>query len=139
MITNTTHDHSLVAGVKGNWKAFIQWILIVWLFVALLEEGLFRGFLMTEISKIIGNSSGALLLNILFTSIVFGLSHGYQGRGGALSTGIVGVVLGSIFVLSEFNLWLAIFTHGFIDTVGIGLIAVDGDKYIRRMILKGPN
>ena len=133
-ITNTTHDQSVVDNVKGNWKAFIQWLLVVWVFVALLEEGVYRGFLMTETVKILGEGTGALIFNVLFTSLVFGFSHGYQNRAGILSTGTIGILLACIFVLSDFNLWLAIFTHGFIDTVGIGLIAVDGDKTIRRII-----
>ncbi len=133
-ITNTAHDHSLVEGVRGNWRAFLQWMLIVWLTVAVLEEGIYRGFLMTEVAGVLGDGSGALALNILFTSIVFGLSHGYQGRSGMLSTGIVSIFLGAIFVWSGFNLWLAIFAHGFIDTVGIGLIAMDGDRAIRRWL-----
>ena len=130
-ITKTSHDHSVVENVKGSWKAFLQWLIIVWVLVAILEEGIYRGFLMTEIAKITGVGVSGLIINVIFTSIVFGLSHGYQSRSGILSTGIVGLILGIIFVISDLNLWLAIFTHGFIDTIGIGLIAVDGDKYLR--------
>lgn len=135
-LTHTTHDHSVVENVKGNWKAFIQWMLVVWIFVAVLEEGIYRGFLMTETAKVLGTGTFAVLINIIYSSLVFGLSHGYQGRSGMLSTGIVGIILGSIFVLSDFNLWLVIFTHGFIDTIGIGLIAIDGDQWIRNQLLK---
>jgi membrane protease YdiL (CAAX protease family) len=135
-LTNTTHDQSVVENVKGNWKAFLQWMLVVWVLVALLEEGIYRGFLMTETAKVLGDGIGALIVNIIFSSLVFGFSHGYQNRAGIVSTGIIGVVLACIFVFSDFNLWLAIFTHGFIDTVGIGLIAVDGDQAIRRLIWK---
>jgi uncharacterized protein len=135
-LTHTMHDHSVVENVKGNWKAFIQWMLAVWIIVAILEEGIYRGFLMTETAKVLGTGTWALLVNILFSSVVFGLSHGYQGRSGMLSTGIVGILLGSIFVLSSFNLWIVIFTHGFIDTIGIGLIAIGGDRWIRDQLRK---
>ena len=136
-LTNTKHDHSIVESVKGNWRALLQWLIIVWVLVAFLEEGIYRGFLMTEIASVIGDSNIANVINVLITSVVFGLSHGYQNRSGILSTGITGIALGSIFVLSDFNLWLAILTHGFIDTVGIILIAVDGDSYIREKIWRG--
>ena len=136
-ITNTTHDHSIVENVKGNWLALVQWLVVVWLLVAFLEEGVYRGFLMTEISKLLGSGAGGSAINVLFTAIVFGLSHGYQNRCGIVSTCILGILLGIIFVLSGFNLWLAIFVHGFIDTVGIGLIAIDGDKTIQRVFWKG--
>lgn len=135
-LTNSAHDQSLVANVKGDWRALVQWLLVVWIFVALLEEGVYRGFLMTETAKVIGNGGFAVVLNILFSSAVFGLSHGYQNKAGILSTGVIGAILAIIFVLSGYNLWLAVFTHGFIDTVALGLIAVDGDKAIKRWLWK---
>lgn len=133
-ITNSKHDHSLIDSVKGNWKVFLQWLLMVWILVAVLEEGIYRGYLMTELRDLMGLGIMALIINLLYSSVVFGLSHGYQGPSGMLSTGIVGVILGVVFVLSNFNLWLVIFTHGFIDTIGIGLIAVGGDEWIQKRI-----
>lgn len=56
-ITKTYHDHSALKSVKGNWKAFLQWMAIVWIFVVFLEEGIYRGFLMTEVSTILGTLS----------------------------------------------------------------------------------
>lgn len=134
--THAQHDFSVLQSVKGNWKALLQWFLMVWIFVAVLEEGVYRGFLMTEIKGLAGTGMGAVIFNIIFTSVVFGLSHGYQGRSGILSTGLVGLLLAIIFVWNGYNLWLLIFTHGFIDTVGISLIAIDGDKRIRNFIWK---
>lgn len=132
--TGVAHDHSVVAGVRGSWKAFGLWMLLVWLVVAPLEEVVFRGFLMTEIARIVGTSPWATLLNVLLASAVFGLAHGYQGRSGMVSTGVVGAVLGWVFVASGFDLWLAILVHGFIDTIGIALIAVGADEAIRRRL-----
>jgi uncharacterized protein len=136
-ITGTGHDHSIVEHVRGNWRVFLQWLVLVWVFVPVLEEGIYRGFLMTETARIVGTGSLASFVNVLFSSFVFGLSHGYQGRAGIVSTSLVGLFLGVIFILTGFNLWLAIFTHGFIDTVGIALIAVDGDKYLQRKLWGG--
>ena len=133
-ITQEPHDLTIVENIRGNWKAFVQWLLLVWIFVPVLEEGIYRGFLMTETARIIGTGPTALIVNVLFSSLVFGLSHGYQGRSGILSTTLVGIPLGIIFIWSGFNLWLPIFTHGFIDTVGLAMIAVDGDKVIQRKI-----
>ncbi|MEN8242294.1 MAG: CPBP family intramembrane glutamic endopeptidase [Chloroflexota bacterium] len=136
-LTNSAHDHSLVENVKGNWKAFLQWMLMVWVMVAFLEEVVFRGFLLTETIKVLGDGTGALIFIIIFSSLVFGFAHGYQQRAGILSTAIIGAMLAGIFVCSDFNLWLAVFTHGFIDTVGIGLIALEKDEAIRKLIRKG--
>jgi hypothetical protein len=133
-IMNAKHDHSIIDAVKGNWKVFLQWMMMVWILVAVIEEGIYRGYLITEMMDFLGAGSIALVINLLYSSIVFGLSHGYQGPSGMLSTGIVGAILGGIFILSDFNLWLVIFTHGFIDTIGIGLIAIGGDEYLKKQI-----
>jgi hypothetical protein len=29
-VTGIPHDHSILSNVKGNWKAFFQWMLVVW-------------------------------------------------------------------------------------------------------------
>lgn len=130
-ITSQNHDHSLIKAVKGNWKIFLLWMVIVWLLVAIIEETIFRGYFILGLTSIFRNKGLGNLVSILLSSIVFGLSHGYQNRSGMVSTGIVGVILGIIFVLSNNNLWLVIFTHGFIDTVGISLIALDIDQKIK--------
>jgi hypothetical protein len=133
-ITGTKHDHSVIESVRGNWKVFVLWLLVIWIFVAVIEEGVFRGYMMTEINNILGGGTPSFFLSVLISSIVFGLSHGYQNRSGMISTGIIGSILGLIFILSEFNLWLAIFTHGFIDTIGIGLIAINGEEIIKKAV-----
>ena len=133
-LTGVPHDHSVVAGVKGSPKAFALWMLLVWLVVAPLEEAIFRGFLMTEIARVVGTAPWATALNVVLSSVVFGLAHGYQGRSGVVTTGIVGAVLGWIFVASDFTVWLAVLTHGFVDTVGIALVAVGADEAVRRRL-----
>jgi len=130
--TGEAHDHTIVDGVRGSWRAFGLWMLVVWLLVAPLEEIVFRGFLMTETARLLGTAPWATAINVVLGAVVFGLAHGYQGRSGVLSTGVAGALLGLVFVASDFDLWLAILTHGFIDTVGIALIAVGADRFIRR-------
>ena len=132
--TGVAHDHSVVAGVRGDWRAFGLWLLLVWLVVAPIEEIVFRGFLMTEIARIVGTGPWATLVNVVLASAVFGLAHGYQGRSGIVSTAVLGGVLGWVFVASGFDLWLAIFVHGFVDTVGLALVALGFDEGIRRRL-----
>ncbi len=135
-ITGIPHDLSLVDGVRGDIKALVQLLLIVWLTVAFLEEILFRGFLMTEISKFLGSEPLALTLNILITSIIFGLAHWYQDKSGVISTATIGAVISIIFVLSGLNLWLVILIHGFIDTASLVMMYYDWDKQLRNLFWK---
>lgn len=133
-ITGIPHDLSLVDGVRGDLKALVQFLLLVWLTVAFLEEILFRGFLMTEISKFLGTGALAMVFNILITSIIFGLAHWYQGKSGLISTAVIGAVISVIFVFSGFNLWLVILIHGFIDTAALYLIYRDWDQPLKEIL-----
>lgn len=36
-ITGSKHDHSVIGSVKGNWKAFFQWMIMVWILVVVIE------------------------------------------------------------------------------------------------------
>jgi membrane protease YdiL (CAAX protease family) len=137
-LTKQPHDVKVVAGVRGNWKALLSWIVLVWGVVAVGEEVIYRGFLMSLIVKLLGTSSLALLLNVLITSIIFGLSHAYQGRSGPWSTGIIGACLGILYILSGFNLWLPILVHGVIDTVALIVISRGADKRLREFLWKKP-
>ncbi len=47
-----------------------------------------------------------------------------------IATGMIGFVLGAVYVYHRFNLWYAIFTHGFINTVGIVALYLDFDQEI---------
>ena len=129
--TGEAHDWSLVEGVRESWLALIQLIVMVWVFVAGLEEVLFRGFLMLELRALLGTSSLAVAANLIVSSAVFGVAHRYQGRSGMISTGVVGLFLGLLFVSSGYNLWLPVLAHGIVDTVSLFLMRLGWDERMR--------
>ena len=51
---------------------------------------------------------------LVSTSLVFGLGHAYQGPGGVLRTGVVGLVMG-LLVLSTGSLLPAMLVHAVLD------------------------
>jgi uncharacterized protein len=53
------------------------------------EEFVYRGFLIAVLSR----AGLPLWLVVIVSSVLFGLAHAYQGRGGIVSTGIFGVLL----------------------------------------------
>ncbi len=57
----------------------------------LCEEFLYRGFAMAVLSRI-GLPVGVV---ILFSSVIFGLAHLYQGRAGFVSTMVLGILFGA--------------------------------------------
>jgi len=130
-LTHSTTDHSAFESLRGNFKALLMWLAMVWVLVAFLEEIIFRGFFMSELASLIGTSPLALAVNVLVSSIVFGFAHWYQGKSGTLSTGVIGAILALLFIWGGFNLWLPILTHGFIDTIGLTMIYLNLDKKLK--------
>lgn len=89
----------------------------------LCEEFLYRGFAMAALA-----SAGIPpWLVVLVSSLLFGLAHSYQGRGGMAMTFVVGLVLGASR-LTYNSLIPAIFWHGAVDVVA----GVAGRRYLAR-------
>ena len=89
----------------------------------LCEEFLYRGFVMAVLSSA-GLGAGLVVLG---SSLLFGLAHSYQGRGGMVMTFLVGVLLG-VSRLSYNSLVPAVFWHAAVDVVA----GVAGRRYLVR-------
>lgn len=137
-LTGSEHDLSALGTIRGNLKNTLVWIATAWLTAATLEELIFRGFMMRELAGLLGTSFAAHTFNILAISVIFGLAHWYQSKAGALSTGIISLVLGALFIWNDFQLWLLILTHGVIDTVGLLLIFLGWDQRLKGLIFRSP-
>jgi membrane protease YdiL (CAAX protease family) len=53
---------------------------------------------------------------VLVSSVAFGLAHSYQGLGGIMRTGLVGLAFGALFVFSG-SIWLPIVGHILVDVL----------------------
>jgi membrane protease YdiL (CAAX protease family) len=87
----------------------------------LCEEFLYRGFAMAVLARL----GSPVWLAILVSSILFGLAHLYQGRGGFVSTMLIGTVLGSGRMAYD-SLVPVILWHTAVDVVA----GVAGPRYL---------
>ncbi len=85
------------------------------------EEFLYRGFAMAALTRVGLPSWGVVLLS----SILFGLAHLYQGRGGLLSTLVIGTVFGAARIAYD-GLVPVMAWHFAVDAVA----GVAGPKYL---------
>ncbi|HKW62544.1 MAG TPA: type II CAAX endopeptidase family protein [Candidatus Acidoferrum sp.] len=90
----------------------------------LCEEFLYRGFAMAALA----HAGMSAWLVVLVSSILFGLAHSYQGRGGIVMTFAVGLVLGTSR-LAYNSLVPAVFWHSAVDIVA----GVAGRRYLIRV------
>mgnify|MGYP001820646474 CR=1 FL=1 len=115
-LTNEQVNYEVFEPIKGNFNILITYLGIGWLIGGVLEEFIFRGYLLQTIENILPKKIG-LLVGVLLSSIIFGWLHDYQGISGQLLTGIAGALLGLIYLFNNKNVWLNILTHGFMNTI----------------------
>ena len=133
-LTGAAVDVSVFDGVRGNFQGFLMLLAVGWIVGGFLEEFTFRGFVAGRLYWLFGSSTAAAWTGVTIAAIVFGLAHAYQGVSGMIVTGVTGFVLGAIYILSRFNLWYAIFSHGFTNTAGILAIYLDMDRQLGELI-----
>jgi membrane protease YdiL (CAAX protease family) len=108
--------------IRGNAFVAGQWLLTVWTFAAVGEEVGYRGYLLGRAADLGGRSGAAYCVALMLASVLFGVGHAYKGPAGMIDSGIGGFVFGAAYLLSGRNLWAAILAHGFVDTLGVGLL-----------------
>jgi membrane protease YdiL (CAAX protease family) len=105
--------------IRGQLTAVLMYLPIVWGFAGFGEEIGYRGYLLNKLAEALGRTRTADVIALLGSAVLFGLGHYYKGPAGILDSGVAGVILGTVYLLSGRNLWACILTHGFIDTVGV--------------------
>jgi uncharacterized protein len=89
-----------------------HWLAAVSVGAGVNEELVFRGFLFYYLALWFPRIHG--LECALLTSLIFGIGHLYQGWKGILSTGLVGLVLAGLYLLTG-NLLVPIVVHASMD------------------------
>jgi membrane protease YdiL (CAAX protease family) len=87
---------------------------VIWVQAALVEE-LTRVFVLTRLWKV-WPARSARVLCVLMWSVIFGIAHIYQGAVGVVGTALIGLVLGTHYMLRGRVLPLVI-AHGLYDTL----------------------
>lgn len=113
--------------ITGNLPAALTALVLIWTFAALGEEIGYRGYLLRRAAELLGGSGAAWWLAVVVASVLFGIGHYYKGPAGMIDSGVAGLVLGSVYVLTGRNVWACVLAHGFIDTVAVSLVFVGVD------------
>ena len=71
-----------------NWLEYLPYSALA-ITAGICEEFVYRGFLL---AALLGTTL-PVWAAVIFSSVLFGLAHAYQGRGGIISTGLFGIVL----------------------------------------------
>lgn len=129
-------DLSEVSHLVGNLNNYVLYLLFGWIFGGFCEEIIFRGYVIKRLAIIFGDTNKTWLLSAIIASIGFGYMHYYQGPSGIITAGIIGFMLGLIFIYNRNNLMLPILTHGIYNMMAITLIYLGKERMITDWVHK---
>jgi membrane protease YdiL (CAAX protease family) len=100
------------------------------------EETVFRGYMFERLGKFFGRGTRAKALIVVITALWFGLMH-YLGQGlaGAEQGTIMGLVYGTIFVLTG-NIWMPMFVHAAFDLTALAMIYLNLEPAVAHLVFK---
>ena len=85
------------------------------------EEFIYRGFVMATLARL-GLARWAV---VLISAVMFGMAHLYQGRGGLVSTSIIGIIFGAARIAYH-SVVPMVFWHAAVDAVA----GIAGPRYL---------
>ena len=126
ILTESTPNLEAFEQIRGNLVALAGGLVIAWIFGALLEELLLRGFLLNTLYELFSYKNCPQRLTwtvaVLVTSVITGIGHCYQGIVGMVGTGLIAVGFSAIYLMNRRNLWSCILAHGLYNTVAFILV-----------------
>ncbi len=116
---------SRFGNLEGNLPLLLMWLAISWIHAGFNEELIYRAYFISRLENLFEYSITWLptLLAVVTAACFFGYRHMYyQGWYGFITTGVIGLFLGAIYVwLCRNNIWPLVIAHGSLDTLGMTL------------------
>jgi membrane protease YdiL (CAAX protease family) len=82
----------------------------------------YRGYLMNRFADLFERVRYKWVFSLLVVHIGFGLAHAYQGITGVVDEGLMGLLLGVMYLRTGRSLAVPIIAHGIQDTIDFVLI-----------------
>ncbi|MCB0037993.1 MAG: CPBP family intramembrane metalloprotease [Anaerolineales bacterium] len=108
IVANSAQIGDSIGGVVG-------FLVLAWA-GAFSEELFFRGYFVTTLRHLFGNTRLALTAITILTTALFALGHGYQGWAGVIDTGIYGGLILTLLFLWRGRLTAPIVAHAMWNT-----------------------
>ncbi|MEZ5995284.1 MAG: CPBP family intramembrane glutamic endopeptidase [Hyphomonadaceae bacterium] len=102
--------------IAGRWKPWLVMFVYALLFVGLVEELAFRGFLISRAASLLGGGVNAAFVASVIVALVFGLLHAGGGLLMAVNAAAIGAVLSVVYVASG-DLTLVVVAHSIFDAI----------------------
>ncbi len=104
--------------IEGNVTYFFSIIFFVWI-ESFLEELQDRGFSLNRFQALFARIPLSTLFAVLTQAAIFGFRHTYDLSPRSITTGLIGLVFGVVYVLTGRNLWPLIIAHIILNTMSM--------------------
>ncbi|MDQ1159013.1 membrane protease YdiL (CAAX protease family) [Sphingomonas sp. SORGH_AS 950] len=121
-LLGTPIDYSAYGALAGNADAATRLLIFALTSAAIGEEIVFRGFLVRQLTELLGERAWRSPLVVAISALVFGAAHGPQGSVGIITTGIVGALYAAAYLRNGRNLWALMLAHACTDSYGIAML-----------------
>jgi membrane protease YdiL (CAAX protease family) len=115
-------DLELFRSLNGNFKLTLLFLALVWTLAAFGEEMVYRGYLMNRVADLFNRTASAWIISLFAVHVGFGLAHAYQGITGIIDEGLMGLLLGTMYLGTGRTLAVPIIAHGIQDSIDLILI-----------------
>ena len=115
-------DLEVFHDLNGNLEMTLIYMALAWSLAAFGEEMVYRGYLMNRVADLFKRTRPAWIISLIVVHVGFGLAHAYQGWTGLIDEGLMGLLLGIIYLRTGRNLSVPIIAHGIGDTIDFLLI-----------------
>lgn len=122
-------------GLRENFLNLLMMLVIMWVVAAFGEEFFYRGYVMNRLAHIMGNKKISWLIAAILSSVIFGITHSYQGISGMITTGTVALFLALAFYRNKNNLLLGMLVHGIYDTYGLTMIYLNKKLFMKNIMI----
>jgi hypothetical protein len=131
IITHSQRDLSSFDFARGHLREEIPLIARIAVAAGVCEEIIYRGTVISRLQAILPKNRTTQGLILLFSAAIFGAAHAYQAPAGILVTGLIGLLLGVVYVVSGRILWIAILIHTTYDLLSLGAISSNLDRVLQ--------
>ncbi len=104
--------------LEGNLPYFFSIIIFVWI-ESFLEELQDRGFSLNRFESLFSTIPFSTVLAVLSQAAIFGFRHSYDFSPRSITTGLIGLVFGAVYVMTGRNLWPLIIAHIILNTMSM--------------------
>jgi len=135
IVMQAKRDLSAFDFSRGHLMEQIPFLLAIVVSAGFGEEVIYRGTVIGRLEAVLPKSRAMTIVIVLISAGIFGLAHAYQGRAGMLLTGLIGLVLGCVYVMCRRLLWPAVLIHATYDVLGLIAIATNFDRTLENWSL----